>query len=78
MSNVVVLKDSLRELELIESTLKKLPVDRKVLREVDGRLISHTVGETLPAIDRRLALVRDGILQAEEQARSGPQKPRTI
>jgi len=59
--NLQELKEKLRELELIQQTLKKLPKTRKVLREVEGRLIEHNVAETLPAIQQQIAVLLDSI-----------------
>jgi len=61
--NVQELKEKLRELELIQQTLKKLPGNRKVLREVEGRLIEHNIRQTLPAIQQQIAVVLASLKQ---------------
>ena len=38
-----VIEEKIEETELILETIRSLPDNRKVLREVEGRLIPHTI-----------------------------------
>jgi len=61
MTSHQALLETKEELELIHKTLSNLPKDNKVLRSINGRLVPHTVQETLPAIGTQLAVVKEAI-----------------
>ena len=67
MNNIKTLVENKEELELILSTLENLPETNRVLREIDGNLIPHTVGQTKPAVKKQLQVVNEAIQHAKNQ-----------
>jgi len=67
MSSAASLQETKEELELILKTLQGLPKENQVLRSISDRLVPHTVGETIPAIENRLQVVKEALSQTYKQ-----------
>jgi len=54
-----VITEKIEETELILETIGNLPDSRKVLREVEGRLIPHTISQIKPALQSHLSALKN-------------------